>query len=40
MVGGPAFRRKNAAHGVGVRGIGAQAVDRLRRKRDQQAIAQ
>jgi hypothetical protein len=31
---------KDAAHRVGVRGIGPEAVDGLRRKRDQQAVAQ
>ena len=40
MIGGPALHREQAAHRVGVRGVGAEAVHGLGRERDELAGAQ
>ena len=40
MIGGPAFDGVQATHGVGIRRVGAESVDRLGRERDEVAGAQ
>ena len=40
MIGGPALHREQPAHRVDVRGVGAEPVHRLGRKRDELAGAQ